>query len=168
MAVCRKAADMSEPLAVEALAGIEGVLTEKFPSFTINYPCHSPTQQRWFMLKVVRPNHNMEGAVVIHLDITDRIKAENDLQYANHDLEAFNYTVAHDLRKPLTVVNGYCQAIRELCGDQLTEDCSTFLREAYEGTLRMNKLIDALIQFSGLAHTEPKREPDRKIVLKHL
>ena len=81
-----------------------------------------------------------------------------ELKAANQELEAFSYTVAHDLRKPLAVVNGYCEAIRELCGDKLDEACKRYLREAYDGTWRMNGLIDALLNFSRLAHVEPRRE----------
>jgi PAS domain S-box-containing protein len=77
-----------------------------------------------------------------------------ELEYANVELEAFNSSVAHDLRKPLTVVNGYCQAIMEVCGGTLLEPCGEYLREAYEGTLRMNELISALLDFSRLAHSE--------------
>ncbi len=89
---------------------------------------------------------------------TDLAARAAELEGANKELEAFNYTVAHDLRKPLTVVNGYCQAIRELCGVKLDEACTGYLREAYDGTLRMNRLIDALLNFSRLAHIEPRRE----------
>ncbi|ABQ26461.1 PAS domain S-box protein [Geotalea uraniireducens] len=117
-----------------------------------------------------------EGKVVrslaVIVDVTDRKQADEEierlntdlaaraaeLEAANRELEAFNYTVAHDLRKPLTVVNGYCQAIQELCGDKLGEQCKGFLREAYDGTWRMNRLIDALLNFSRLAHVETRRE----------
>jgi len=81
-----------------------------------------------------------------------------ELEDANRELEAFNYTVAHDLRKPLTVVNGYCQLIRELYGDILDEQCKCYLQEAYDGTLRMNRLIEALLNFSRMGHVEPRRE----------
>jgi signal transduction histidine kinase len=91
----------------------------------------------------------------LNIDLTARA---SDLEDANRELEAFNYTVAHDLRKPLTIVNAYCQAIRELCGDKLNEECKGYLQEAYDGTLRMNRLIDALLKFSRLAHVEPRRE----------
>ena len=91
----------------------------------------------------------------LHTDLAARAV---DLEMANRELETFNYTVAHDLRKPLTVVNGYCQAIKELCGLNLDETCKDFLQEAYDGTLRMNQLIDALLNFSRLTHVEPRRE----------
>ncbi len=110
--------------------------------------------------------------LVVCQDITERKRVEEEivrlnadlaaraaeLEAANRELEAFNYTVAHDLRKPLTLINGYCQAINEMCGDKLDEQCAGYLREAYDGTWRMNRLIDALLNFSRLAHVEPRRE----------
>jgi signal transduction histidine kinase len=81
-----------------------------------------------------------------------------ELEDANRELEAFNYTVAHDLRNPLTAINATCQAIQALCGDMLDEQCKRYLQQAYEGTLRMNRLIEALLQFAHLARIEPKRE----------
>ena len=81
-----------------------------------------------------------------------------ELEDANRELEAFNYTVAHDLRKPLTVINGYCQLIREMYGDKLDEKCNGYIHEAYDGTLSMNRLIDALFNFSRMGHVELRRE----------
>ena len=89
---------------------------------------------------------------------TDLSARAVELEAANQELEAFNYTVAHDLRKPLTVINSYTQVIKELCGNKLDEKCADYLEEAYNGTLRMNQLIDALLNFSRLAHVEPHRE----------
>jgi len=106
------------------------------------------------------------------MDITKRRQAEEEieklnaslavraveLEDANRELEAFNYTVAHDLRNPLNVVSSYCQVIKELCSDKLDEQCRNYLQETYDGTLRMNRLIEALLQFSRLAHAELKRD----------
>ena len=75
-----------------------------------------------------------------------------DLKAANDALEAFTYTVAHDLRKPLSVVNGYCQAIKEFCAEKLDEECLEYLQAAFEGTLRMNRLIESLLKFSRAGH----------------
>ncbi len=81
-----------------------------------------------------------------------------ELEAANLELDAFNYSVAHDLRKPLNVINGYCQAIKELSGDRLDEQCREYLQETYNGTLRMNRLIDVLLDFSRMARVELHRE----------
>jgi len=112
------------------------------------------------------------GTMGILADMTDRKRAEmkieilntnlaaraSELENANRELEAFNYTVSHDLRKPLTIINGYCQAILELCGDTLVEECKGYLREVRDGTLRMNELIDTLLNFSHLTRVELHRE----------
>jgi PAS domain S-box-containing protein len=101
----------------------------------------------------------------VAFDISERKRREKEIERlntelaeANRELEAFNYTVAHDLRNPLTVVNGFCQAIQALCGDRLDEQCNRYLQQTYEGTLRMNRLIEALLQFARLARVELRRE----------
>ncbi|MBC7962106.1 MAG: PAS domain S-box protein [Steroidobacteraceae bacterium] len=81
-----------------------------------------------------------------------------ELEAANLELEAFNYTVAHDLRNPLNVISSYCQALKELFGDKLDDKCNRYIQEIYNGTLRMNRLIEALINFSRLMHVELNRE----------
>ena len=86
------------------------------------------------------------------------LRAE-ELTAANQELEAFNYTVSHDLRKPLTIINGYCQAIMEMCDTSLDEECKNYLGEIYHGTLRMNQLIEALLKFSVMARSELLLEP---------
>lgn len=111
-------------------------------------------------------------AVVTFRDITQRkldeeeIKELNvglaawtaELEAANKDLEAFNYTVAHDLRNPLNVIGLSCQAMKELCGDQLTEECMNYVQDIYNGVLHMNRLIEALLKFSLMGRVELHRE----------
>ena len=116
---------------------------------------------------------NITNFIEVMEDITERKQAGEkieklnaelaaraaDLEAANRELEAFNYTVAHDLRKPLTVISSYCQAIKEQGFDKLDGSCQEYLQEIYQGTLRMHLLIEALINFSRMARVELKREP---------
>lgn len=106
-----------------------------------------------------------QGAVTswagINLDISDLKQAEEALQQvlselkaANVELEAFNYTVSHDLRRPLTILNSYCQMLQELCGNKLDEKCRGYIQKIYDGTLQMNRLIDTLLYFSQAGRSE--------------
>ncbi|HTP66871.1 MAG TPA: ATP-binding protein [Geobacteraceae bacterium] len=88
----------------------------------------------------------------LHADLAARAE---ELETANKDLEAFNYTVAHDLRRPLTNINGYCQVMAEICGDRLDEACRDYIRNIFKETLVMNQQISALLDFSQLTRTEP-------------
>lgn len=88
-------------------------------------------------------DEKLEG---LHADLAARAA---ELESANIELEAFNYSVSHDLRSPLSVINGYCQVIQELFGNRLDAQCRGYIQEMYEGTLRMNLLIDSLLKFSS-------------------
>ena len=89
---------------------------------------------------------------------TDLAARAVELEAVNRELETFNYTVAHDLRQPLNVINSYCQVIQELCGSKLDEECKGYLRDVYDGTLSMNRLISALLKFSRTGHVEMHQE----------
>ncbi len=76
-AVCRAAV---EPAAREAYAGIHDVLSGARRSFSLVYPCHSPDEKRWFMLRAT-PMVNYPGFLVLaHEDITERVRAEKALE----------------------------------------------------------------------------------------
>ena len=105
-------------------------------------------------------------------DITDRKNDEEEikelnvrlaeraeeLQTANKELEAFNHTVAHDLRQPLNLLGMCCQSLKLLCGDQLKEECADYVQDAYQATLKMDRLIGTLLNFSQMGRVEPRRE----------
>jgi PAS domain S-box-containing protein len=75
--ICDGARGDGSSEAHQVARGIRSVLGGRVKSFSIEYPCHSPTEQRWFLLTVIpladgRPN----GAVVMHLDITERRRTQ--------------------------------------------------------------------------------------------
>jgi two-component system sensor histidine kinase/response regulator len=80
------------------------------------------------------------------------------LETANKELEAFSYTVSHDLRSPLTCINGYCQLLADLCGESLDDQSKEFVQEIQEATDRMGQLITTLLNFSQLTRKEITRE----------
>ncbi|MFA6014216.1 MAG: EAL domain-containing protein [Gallionellaceae bacterium] len=70
--------------AVNACDGIQSVLNGSIPSFSLEYPCHSPTQQRWFSMSVTPLGIDGQGAVVTHTNITARKLSDERIQKLAH------------------------------------------------------------------------------------
>jgi PAS domain S-box-containing protein len=77
--VC-KAAGAEDPSAAAAYDGISMVLEGTIPEFSFEYPCDSPVQKRWFLLKVSPITGPGGGAVLVHFDITGRKQVEEELR----------------------------------------------------------------------------------------
>ena len=87
--ICDAAHGRDAAGAHEAAQGIRSVLNGKSLAFSIEYPCHSPTERRWFLL-MVRPlaGPNTRGAVVMHLDISERVRIAQALDAKRIELRA--------------------------------------------------------------------------------
>ncbi|HIJ63041.1 MAG TPA: PAS domain S-box protein, partial [Rhodospirillaceae bacterium] len=72
----------------EAWAGIEAVLDKRLERFTLDYPCHSATEQRWFQMNVAPLTPPGEGVMVVHRNLTQRKLAEIDLSAERARLHA--------------------------------------------------------------------------------
>jgi light-regulated signal transduction histidine kinase (bacteriophytochrome) len=77
-----------------------------------------------------------------------------DLVMVNKNLEAFAYSVAHDLRSPLRALSGYGEALIEDYGDCLDETGRQYAEKIQAATVRMGALIDDLLLLSQVSHAE--------------
>jgi PAS domain S-box-containing protein len=75
--------------ASKAGKGIRAVLDGSVLGFSMEYPCHSPEQQRWFSMSVTPLRSNSGGVVVAHADITERRQAERQIAELHRDFVAF-------------------------------------------------------------------------------
>jgi PAS domain S-box-containing protein len=117
-------------------------------------------------------NGIFQGYRGISKDITERKKSErqiarmNDeleykviertkmLQIANKELEAFSYSVSHDLRAPLRSIDGFSQALIEDYGDTLDSTATNYLSRVRSAAQRMSTLIDDMIKLAKVSRTE--------------
>ena len=80
-----------------------------------------------------------------------------ELQAANKELEAFAYSVSHDLRAPLRHVVGYAELLKKQAASALDEKANRYLKTILEAAKRMGDLIDDLLGFSRIARAETKK-----------
>jgi len=115
--------------------------------------------------------------LTVMLDITDRKRAEQELRAvnamlerrvaertrelsaANRDLEGFVQSVAHDLRGPLRTIGSFGQILLLDHSGELKEDGRDALRRILRANARLTRLIDGLLELSGFARHELRREP---------
>ena len=111
------------------------------------------------------------GTATIARDITERKRAERvieqlnedvkrqktQLEFSNKELEAFSYSVSHDLRTPLRAIEGFSRILMEDYREQLDEDAQRYLQIVRANTIKMDRLINDLLAFSRLS-----RQPVQK------
>jgi light-regulated signal transduction histidine kinase (bacteriophytochrome) len=121
---------------------------------------------------IVDPYGNLLGGVLVLRDVTERrqqlqqIRRLNTdleqrvkqrtaaLEAANGELEAFSYSVAHDLRTPLRGIDSFSQILIERYGPKLDEEGIGYLNRVRNAARRMSDLIDALLSLARIGRAE--------------
>ena len=118
----------------------------------------------------------LTGFVAVMRDVTEAHKAAERLateasrlegavrertaqiQAAYAELDAFTYSVSHDLRSPLRAIDGFARILRDEFAPRLPPDGLHFLDQVLSGTKELAALIDDLLEFSRATRFEPRRE----------
>lgn len=85
--ICSSASGYNTEGARECYSGLRALLDGDIDEFDLEYPCHSPDKDRWFLLRAVSLNTGDGRIVISHIDITERKEIENALQHTNDRLE---------------------------------------------------------------------------------
>ncbi len=131
-------------------------------------PIQTARGLRWLHTKkvpIVDEHGEPQYLLGIPRDITEQkaaaaalLATKEALEAANRELEAFSYSVAHDLRAPLRSVDGFAQALIEDYGDKLDGEARGYLDCVRDSAQHMAKLIDDLLTLSRMTRSEMKRE----------
>jgi light-regulated signal transduction histidine kinase (bacteriophytochrome) len=97
------------------------------------------TERKRAEADILQLNQDLEARV---------IERTRELELANREMEAFTYSVSHDLRAPLRAIDGFSVALLEDYADKLDEEGKTYLRYLREGSREMSDLIDGLLNLS--------------------
>ena len=102
----------------------------------------------------------------LNLQLEQRVKDRTaELEASNRELEAFSYSVSHDLRAPLSVLIGFAELLRLKNEAQLDEIGQKYLRRIHESAFRMSELMNDLIRLAKVSRQGPTRQ---KVALRSL
>lgn len=147
--------------------------------YDIEYRMNFDGEDRWFSVQA-EFERNAQGRAVRALgvtqDVTERKRNEMEIQRLNasleqrirlrtqaleaayEELESYSYAVAHDLRSPLRIINGFAQALRE-DNPSMDAESQVHLERIMGASKKMGELIDGLLTLSQFARGELRREP---------
>ena len=161
--VCMNASGANAEEAMTVRNGINAVLERKNDLFTIEYPCHSPSEKRWFMLRAAPLTGNCRGTVVSHIDISERKSSEEKHQAELAILaELSDYgSLRMALRNVLNIISTVtdCQAAAIRLAEG--EDFTFFAHRGFDEQFLKSENLLCSTGKDGL----PRRDQDGKIIL---
>ena len=96
----------------------------------------------------------------LNAELEQRVQERTaQLEAINHELEAFSYSVSHDLRAPLRSIRGFSEVLLERYCQQLDPQAQEFLRRSCESSRQMDGLIEALLELSRVGRSQMKMHP---------
>ncbi len=121
-----------------------------FKSVIIPILDDSGNVSRWYGL-LVDIHDQKEVANLLEFKVSERTA---ELERANHELDAFAYSVSHDLRSPLRHIDGFIELLQRRIGDGLDEKAAHYLEVIADSAGHMGALIDDLLDFSRMSRSE--------------
>ena len=118
-----------------------------------------------FSANALKDGNENIGYLILLRDITElkNTKVElnktiEKLKESNMELERFAYIASHDLKEPLRMITSYAGLIEKRYKDKIDDDANEFIRYIIDGTLKMNQLINKLLEYSRFLKKENQSE----------
>lgn len=127
----------------EAILGIKKVLDRTTDEFRIEFSVGENDDKRWFLLQATPLQGSDGGAVISHMDITQRIKLEKMK-------DEFLSIASHELKTPLTTIKGYIQLLTKYIQQEGTPKMIKYIKQADIYTDKLNQLITSLLDVTRI------------------
>ena len=141
--------------APEVLAGVRAVLQGRRREFRLEYRWDHSAPPRWYLLSATALEAAGGGAVIAHVDVTERRSVEAELrrakqaaEAADHAKSAFLASMSHELRTPLKAIIGFSQLLEEQTGGPLGERQQRYVRNILLSGRQLLELIDNVLDLT--------------------
>src|SRR5436190_15683877 len=143
---------LGEEMAIKALKNGATDFVLKHRLSTLPSAVHRALKQTQFR---IQRKHDEEEIRRLNKELEQRVaERTEELAVANKELEAFSYSVSHDLRAPLRHVEGFIEILQNAKGPSLDEEARSYLHTISDSARQMGRLIDDLLSFSRTARVE--------------
>jgi len=113
-----------------------------------------------FSWEIVERKRAEVALQTLNTELEERVRLRTlELEVSNKELEAFSYSVSHDLRAPLRSIDGFSQILFDEYGNQFAGESRDFLQRMRAASQHMGQLIDSLLQLSRVSRSEMRRVP---------
>lgn len=149
LAVCENASGHGAGDAAQLAHGLREVLQGRQRAFEMEYPCHSPTEQRWFMVTVTQvPHRSPPRYIIAHQSVTSRHLAEDQLREAQkmESLGTLAGGIAHDFNNILGTILGNVALAREEA--VLQPGVLQRLEHIHRASVRGRELVQQILSYS--------------------
>ncbi len=145
--ICESAEGDFSGIARIVADSLKEIINSERSGFSMEYPCHGPSEKRWFILNAQRLDTAEPKVLVVHYNITPRKMAEKEMQLANTKLKLMGSTTRHDILNQLSVMLGY---LNLLAKDVKSKKGERYIDKIESGGRKIQRLLDFSRDFEKL------------------